>query len=98
MGGIVKRSLAMVLFGCGETIAKACGLDDATRQPARSVTLFRTMPKIKPRRFGFMRPSERKEVNEESKTHMASGSDYDGRCRGGGSRDRTSSDPRHHHR
>jgi hypothetical protein len=31
MGGMVKRSLAMVFLGCGETIAKACGLDDATR-------------------------------------------------------------------
>jgi hypothetical protein len=40
MGGIVKRSLAMVLSGCGEPIAKACGLDDATRQPAESVTWF----------------------------------------------------------
>jgi len=33
MGGIVKRSLAMVLSWYGETIAKACGLDDATPQP-----------------------------------------------------------------
>jgi hypothetical protein len=54
MGGIVKRipayagmtsplrrqGLAMVLSGGGETIAKACGLDDATRQPAGSVTRF----------------------------------------------------------
>jgi hypothetical protein len=30
-GGSVKRSLAMVLPGCDETIAKAFGLDDATR-------------------------------------------------------------------
>jgi len=30
MGGSVKRSLAMVLLGCGVTIAKTCGLDDAT--------------------------------------------------------------------
>ena len=31
LGGIVKRSLAMVFLGCGATIAKAFGLDDATR-------------------------------------------------------------------
>jgi len=31
MGGIVKRSLAMVSLGYSKTIAKACGLDDATR-------------------------------------------------------------------
>jgi len=31
MGGIVKRSLAMASLGRGKTIAKACGLDDATR-------------------------------------------------------------------
>jgi len=30
-GGIVKRSLAMAFCGRGQTIAKACGLDDATR-------------------------------------------------------------------
>ncbi len=29
-GGIVKRSLAMVLCSRERTIAKACGLDDAT--------------------------------------------------------------------
>jgi len=32
-GGIVKRSLAMAFLGCGATIAKACGLDDATQTP-----------------------------------------------------------------
>jgi hypothetical protein len=31
-GGIVKQSLAMVFSGAGQTIAKACGLDDATRR------------------------------------------------------------------
>ncbi len=31
MGGIVRRSLAMVFLGCGATIAKAYSLDDATR-------------------------------------------------------------------
>jgi len=31
LGGSVKRSLAMAFLGCGATIAKACGLDDATR-------------------------------------------------------------------
>jgi len=30
-GGIVKRSLAMALLEYCATIAKACGLDDATR-------------------------------------------------------------------
>jgi len=30
-GGIVKRSLATVSLGCNTTIAKACGLDAATR-------------------------------------------------------------------
>jgi len=30
-GGSVKRSLAMALLGRGATIAKACGLDAATR-------------------------------------------------------------------
>jgi hypothetical protein len=40
MGGIAKRSFAMVLSECGEPIAKACGLDDATRPPAGSVTRF----------------------------------------------------------
>jgi hypothetical protein len=32
VGGIVKPSLAMVLPRGRETIANACGLDDATRQ------------------------------------------------------------------
>jgi hypothetical protein len=31
LGGIVKRSLAMVLYSCERAIAKAFGLDDATR-------------------------------------------------------------------
>jgi hypothetical protein len=31
VAGSVKRSLAMALPGCGATIGKACGLDDATR-------------------------------------------------------------------
>jgi hypothetical protein len=31
LGGSVKRSLAMAFLGCGATIAKACGLDAATR-------------------------------------------------------------------
>jgi len=35
--GIVKRSLAMVFFGCGAAIAKACGLDDATHHAAQEV-------------------------------------------------------------
>jgi hypothetical protein len=34
-GGIVKRSLAMVLLGKGMAIAEACGLDAATRQSIR---------------------------------------------------------------
>jgi hypothetical protein len=32
MGGIVKRSLAMASQGFGRAIAKAFGLDDATRR------------------------------------------------------------------
>ncbi len=31
LGGSVKRSLAMAFLGCGATIAKAFGLDAATR-------------------------------------------------------------------
>jgi len=31
LGGIVNRSLAMALLGCGSAIAKAFGLDDATQ-------------------------------------------------------------------
>jgi hypothetical protein len=31
-GGSVKRSLAMVLPGCEGALAKACGLDAATRR------------------------------------------------------------------
>jgi hypothetical protein len=31
VGGSVKRSLAMALLGCDTAIAKACGLDAATR-------------------------------------------------------------------
>jgi hypothetical protein len=37
LGGIVKRSLAMVFLACGAAIAKACGLDDATHHTAREV-------------------------------------------------------------
>jgi len=32
-GGSVKRSLAMVIRVPSRTIAKACGLDDATQRP-----------------------------------------------------------------
>ena len=40
VGGIVKRSLAMVFLRPGQAIAKAFGLDDATRL-ALSIHLFR---------------------------------------------------------
>jgi hypothetical protein len=40
-GGSVKRSLAMALLGCDATIAKARGLDAATRANRRS---FRCAP------------------------------------------------------
>jgi len=33
LGGIVKRSLAMVFLECHAAIAKAFGLDDATQSP-----------------------------------------------------------------
>ncbi|RPJ34561.1 MAG: hypothetical protein EHM35_09735, partial [Planctomycetaceae bacterium] len=38
MGGSVKRSLAMASPGCGAAIAKACGLDAATRTKVLSVS------------------------------------------------------------
>jgi len=34
-GGIVKRGLAMAFYGCAVIIAKACGLENATRRILR---------------------------------------------------------------
>jgi len=41
MGGIVKRSLAMATLQCDRTIAKAFGLDAATRSPFHTRTQLR---------------------------------------------------------